>query len=508
MSRSPEWNFAARLVGRLSDGSDLIDAATGEVVAAADVPGRVASFAAGFASLGLKPNDRILISCDINPASTLAYLGAMYAGLTVVPINDRGLSTSGEAIFKLTGARALWSDRASQCEWAKRHGLLHIRGSFDAQVGRSVVPAPRHDDDLAALMPTSGSTGVPRLVRVSHGNLTANTEAIIRSQHLKSDERAMLILPLSYCFGASVVHTHLYLGGGVVYDSRFMFPDKVLHAIERYGCTSFAGVPTVYNILLRRSNIRSISLSSLRRFLQAGGRLAPQHIQEMREIVPQAEFFVMYGQTEATSRISCLPPDRLNEKLGSVGLPLDNIQVRIVDENGRDLAAGEIGEIWVHGKSICGGYFEEPEETARKLRNGWLATGDLASRDKDGFLWISGRKSEFIKMRGIRVSFAEIETRVAAAPGVSECAAAAVEHAEAGEAVALYVVAEPGAQDVIASIRRNMPPEWVCDSVSLVAELPRNFHGKLMRSHLPGIAGGQGSTDKNASSVARPGQIA
>jgi long-chain acyl-CoA synthetase len=280
-----------------------------------------------------------------------------------------------------------------------------------------------------------------------------------------------------------------------------------LHAIERYRCTTFAGVPTAYNILLRRSNLQSISLPSLRRFLQAGGRLAPEQIQQMREFVPQADFFVMYGQTEATSRISCMPADRLNEKLGSVGLPLDNIQVRIVDENGRDLAAGQVGEIWVHGKSVCGGYFDEPEETARKFRNGWLATGDLASCDRDGFLWIAGRKSEFIKMRGVRVSFAEIETRVAAAAGVSECAAAAVEHAEAGEAVALYVVAEPGAQDVIASIRRSMPPEWVCDSVSLVAELPRNFHGKLMRSHLPGLVGRQDNSDKSASAVVREGQV-
>jgi acyl-CoA synthetase (AMP-forming)/AMP-acid ligase II len=485
MGRSPESNFAARLFSRLGNGCDLIDAATGEVIAAANVPNRIVSFAAGFSSAGLEPGDRVLISCNVSHASTLAYLGAMYAGLTVVPVNERGLSMSGEAIFKITGARAVWTNPGTQCKWATR--FLHIEGSFDTREARSVKPASRHEDDLAALMPTSGSTGRPRLVKVSHGNLTTNTEAIIRSQHLEPDERAMLILPLSYCFGASVVHTHLYQGGGVVYDSRFMFPDKVLHAIGRYRCTTFAGVPTAYNILLRRSNIRSIPLTSLRRFLQAGGALAPKQIWQMREIVRQAEFFVMYGQTEATSRISCLPPNRLSQKLGSVGLPLDNILVRIVDESGRDLPSGQIGEIWVRGKSICSGYFDEPEETARKFRNGWLATGDMASRDQDGFLWIAGRKSEFIKMRGVRVSLAEIEIRVAASSGVCECAAIAVEHAEAGEAVALYVVAEQGAHDVIASIRRNMPPEWICDSVSLVAELPRNFHGKLVRSRLPGI---------------------
>jgi len=487
MDRSPEWNFAARLANRLSGGSDLIDAATGEVIAAVDVPNRLAGFAAGFSSAGLAPGDRVLISCNVSPASTLAYLGAMYAGLTVVPVNERGLSISGETIFKMTGARAVWTHQASRCEWAARNGFLHIEGSFDAEDPRSVQPAACHEDDLAALMPTSGSTGVSRLVKVSHGNLTANTEAIIRNQYLRPDERAMLILPISYCFGASVMHTHLYQGGGVVFDSRFMFPDKVLRAIGRYGCTTFAGVPTAYNILLRRSNIQSIPLRSVRRFLQAGGALAPERIQQMRDLVPHAEFFVMYGQTEATARISCLPPDRLSEKLGSVGLPLDNVLVRIVDEDGSDVPSGQTGEIWVYGKSICSGYFDEPEETARKFRDGWLATGDMASRDQDGYLWIVGRKSEFIKMRGIRVSFAEIETRVAASPGVCECAAAAVEHAEAGEAVALYVVAEQGAQDVIASIRRNIPPEWVFDSVSLVAELPRNFHGKLVRSHLPGL---------------------
>jgi acyl-CoA synthetase (AMP-forming)/AMP-acid ligase II len=179
------------------------------------------------------------------------------------------------------------------------------------------------------------------------------------------------------------------------------------------------------------------------------------------------------------------------------------VLVRIVDENGRDVPSGQTGEVWVCGKSICSGYFDEPEETARKFRNGWLATGDMASRDQDGYLWIVGRKSEFIKMRGVRVSFAEIETRVAALPGVCECAATAVEHAEAGEAVALYVVAEPGAHDVIVSIRRNMPPEWVCDSVSLVAELPRNSYGKLVRSRLSGIVRGQDNPSKSTPASAR-----
>jgi acyl-CoA synthetase (AMP-forming)/AMP-acid ligase II len=486
MPPSPEWNFVARLLTRLSPASDLIDAASGEIIDAARVPRRVAGSAAGFRSAGLKAGDRVLISCNVSPASTIAYLGALHAGLTVVPVDARNLSSSAEAIYRTTGARALWTDKASPCEWAQRNGFHHIEGSFEERDPDSVPAAACDEDDLAALMPTSGSTGVSKLVKVSHGNLTANTEAIIRSQSLRHDERAMLILPINYCFGASVMHTHLYAGGGVVFDSRFMFPDKVLLAIDRHRCTTFAGVPTAYNILLRRSNFRSVPLNSLRRFLQAGGALAPERIQQFREIAPQAEFFVMYGQTEATARISCLPPERLHDKLGSVGLPLDNVTVRIIDQHERDVPDGQTGEFWVSGKSICSGYLDDPEETARKFRNGWMATGDMGYRDSDGYLWIVGRKSDFIKMRGIRVSMAEIEARVAAAPGVCECAAARVEHAEAGEAVALYVVAESGAHDVIASVRRNMRTEWVCDSVNLVDELPKNLHGKLMRSQLSG----------------------
>jgi len=337
-------------------------------------------------------------------------------------------------------------------------------------------------------MATSGSSAAPRFVKVSHGNLIANTEAIIRSQRLGRDERALLILPVSYCFGASVLHTHLYQGGAVVFDSRFMFPDKVLRAIAHHGCTTFAGVPTAYQILLRRSNIRSIPLPSLRRFLQAGGALGVASIEQMRAIVPHAGFFVMYGQTEATARISCLPPERLGDKAGSVGVPLDNFTVRIVGADGEDVPAGESGELWVAGESVSAGYLGEPEETRRRFRGGWLATGDIASRDAEGYLWITGREGEFVKMCGIRVGFAEIEATVAAVPGVLECAALAVPHAEAGEALALYVVAAAEGDDVIAAVRRGLPAKCICDSITRVAQLPRNAHGKLMRSQLPRLA--------------------
>src|SRR5262249_17574952 len=163
------------------------------------------------------------------------------------------------------------SKRAFGGGGTKKGSFLCLHGDLAKEMPKIMPPAACVASDLAVLMATSGSTGALRFVMVSHGNLIANTEAIIRSQRLASDERAMLILPVSYVFGASVMHTHLYDGGGVVFDRRFMFPDKVLQAIAQFNCTTFAGVPTVYNVLLRRSNIRRISMPSLRRFLQAGG---------------------------------------------------------------------------------------------------------------------------------------------------------------------------------------------------------------------------------------------
>jgi acyl-coenzyme A synthetase/AMP-(fatty) acid ligase len=294
----------------------------------------------------------------------------------------------------------------------------------------------------------------------------------------------MLIMLISYCFGASVMHTHLYQGGGVVYDSRFMFPDKVLHAINTYDCASFAGVPFVYNTLLRRSNLRSIPLPGLRRFLQAGGALAPESVRELCRIVPTAEFLVMYGQTEATARISCLPAARSWGKLGSAGIALDNLEVRIADEQGRELLKGEVGEIQVRGPSVCSGYLDDPELTERKFGGGWLKTGDFASCDDEGYLWIKGRTDEFVKIRGLRVSVGEVESKVGTIPGVSECAAVGVKHPEQGEALALLVVADDSGDFLIERVRGVLPPQWTCVSVKFVAELPRTANGKIARSEL------------------------
>jgi acyl-coenzyme A synthetase/AMP-(fatty) acid ligase len=263
-----------------------------------------------------------------------------------------------------------------------------------------------------------------------------------------------------------------------------MFPNKVLHTIAQYNCTTFAGVPTVYNVLLRRSDIRKIPLPSLRRFLQAGGGLTRERISEMRELFPHVKFYVMYGQTEATARISCMDPDRLEEKQGSVGQPLNNLTVAIVDEEGKNVPVGQVGELLVKGPSICTGYLNDEEESKRVVRGGWLHTRDFARQDEEGFLWIEGRAGSFLKIRGTRVSLAEVEAKVAAIPGVYECGAYAVNHPEAGEALVLLIVPNQGAHLVTEDVRRNLPAHWTLDSIRMVTELPKTSAGKIARSAL------------------------
>ncbi|MGC2639237.1 MAG: AMP-binding protein [Acidobacteriaceae bacterium] len=484
MSSAAQGNFAARLVERLGPCSCFIDAAAGTTIESEALPHSIAACGTSLLFAGLQRGDRLLIGCALSPASSLVYLGAMYAGLVAVPVDERTLTASAAELVAATGARAVWTETAQHGDAFAHAPVLRLHGDLAANVEHPVHPADCSPADSAALMGTSGSTGVPRFVMVTHGNLLANTEAIIRSMQIGHDERAMLILPVSYCFGASLVHTHLYQGGSVVFDRRFMFPDKVLQAVVQFDCTTFAGVPTVYNVLLRRSGIHRIQFPALRRFLQAGGGLAREKVDEMREAFPHVRFFVMYGQTEATARISCMDPDRWHDKPGSVGLPLDNLTVSIVDEAGKPVPLGQTGELLVTGPSICVGYCNDPEESKRKFQDGWLRTGDMAHQDEDGFLWIDGRAGAFLKIRGTRVSFAEVEAKVAAIPGIYECGASAAEHPEAGEALVLWVVADQGHQPAAAFIRHHLPAHWTLDSVHFVPDLPKTSSGKISRAAL------------------------
>lgn len=309
----------------------------------------------------------------------------------------------------------------------------------------------------------------------------------MRSQHLTPTDRAMLILPVAYCYGASVLHRHLAVGGQVVLDRCFMFPAKVMTALAEHQCTRFAGVVPTYRTLVAQGLLGLDRFLELRRRVQAGGGLDGAHLRRVRELTPAIDFYVMYGQIEATARITTLDPAQAGAHPGGVGRPLANIELRVVDEAGEVVARGVAGELLVHGPAVSAGYLGGPIATAAKFPDGWLWTGDLGHLDEQGFVYIDGRRDGFVKMRGLRVGLAEIEGGVARLELVADVAATAIADRDAGEAVLLFVVARQRsatAESLLAAIRQVAPPHWAIAGVVPVDGLPQTPSGKIDRQDL------------------------
>ena len=221
--------------------------------------------------------------------------------------------------------------------------------------------------------------------------------------------------------------------------------------------------------------------------------MAPDTIAWVRAAFRPARLFVMYGQTEATARLSYLPPERAEDKAGSIGIAIPGVELRVVDEAGAELQPGEVGELIARGSNVTPGYLGEPEETAAILRDGWLWTGDLVERDADGFLYHRGRAKEILKIGGHRVSPIEIEQVIARHPDVAEAAVIGVRHDLMGEVPHAVVVPRPGANpdeaDLLRFCRERLPAYLVPVTFAFVDRLPRNESGKLLRAELGALQG-------------------
>jgi long-chain acyl-CoA synthetase len=276
---------------------------------------------------------------------------------------------------------------------------------------------------------------------ISHKNLIANTGSIIEYLKLNEKDRILVVLPFYYCYGLSLLHTHLRVGGSMVFNNSFIFLGGVINNLLEYECTGFAGVPSHYQILLRKSEtFKKTRFPALKYVTQAGGKLAPVFIDEFRSSHPEIEFIVMYGQTEATARLSYLPPALYNEKKGSMGKGIPGVELRVVNESGAKIKPGETGEVIAHGDNIMLGYFADDEATKNAIRNGWLYTGDLGTVDKDGFIYLTARKKEIIKVGGKRISPKEVEEVIFSIPEVIDCTVSGIEDEILGEAIKATVV--------------------------------------------------------------------
>jgi acyl-CoA synthetase (AMP-forming)/AMP-acid ligase II len=356
--------------------------------------------------------------------------------------------------------------------------------------GRSGLASPHVEnlDEDVALMFTSGTTGKPRAVRVTGRNIQANTESIIEYLGLDRDQRILVVLPFYYCFGASLLHTHLRVGGSLVLCNTFAYPETALDMIEQTVCTGFAGVPSTYQTLLRNTSLPRRGLKTLGKIQQAGGKLPVVFIKELMAALPEAQIYIMYGQTEATARLSYLPPELLESKLGSIGQGIPGVRLSVLNEAGYPVKPSEVGEIMAWGENVSPGYLNEPEASAEKFSSGCLHTGDLATIDEDGFIYIVDRKSDFIKCLGHRVSSQDIEADILQITDVVSAAAIGVPDDVQGEAIIVFVTVKKNTtlaqDDIIAYCRQHMARHMVPKEVIFVDSLPLNAHGKVVKAKL------------------------
>jgi acyl-CoA synthetase (AMP-forming)/AMP-acid ligase II len=437
---------------------------------------------------GILPGDRVAMLLQNSPEAVALMYGAWLNGSVIVPLNPQARGQEIGALVHHAGARILISESAYRDLDVIAEQSTLIADLTGPATSTSHPVAAINDHSLAMLLYTSGTTGHPKAVALSHGNLAANITSIISYLQLTQKDSVLSVLPFNYSYGNSVLHTHLATGGTVVLEKNMVFPHAIAETMAREKVTGFSGVPATFALLLARTNLAALDLDNLRYVTQAGAAMPTALVDKLHTALPKARIYVMYGQTEATARLSYVPPERLHEKAGSAGIPVPGVEIVIRNERHEVLNTHATGDIWVRGPNVMQGYWQDEAATREVLVDGWLKTGDIGYIDEEGFLFLVGRRSDIIKTGAHRIHPLEIEEVIAGLPGISEVVVAGIDDELLGQAIAAWVVPEPGASistDKIKARCRDMLATYkIPKQVQIVAALPRTASGKLRRIEL------------------------
>ncbi len=468
------------------DAPFLVDE-SGEVYPYGQVSRRARLFARGLLEQGVRPSDRVLLLLPNGIDYLTAYYGTLLAGGTAVGLQP---TTTPPAL-----AHVVSNCQPKLCviDSARRHSDLSVAGLERAYSTSELLGDRAYDGppvggglEVAQIIYTSGTTGEAKGVMLSHEALRANTSGIVNYLRLRASDRVGVVLDFVYSYGNSLLQTHCQVGGSLALLGSLTFPPLVVSRLRDRACTAVSGVPSTFALLLRRGQLEERSLPALRYLTCAGGPLPAANLQRLRRLLPAVEVFLMYGQTEASARLSYLPPKELDRRPNSIGKGMPGVTLEVLNSDGRPVNAGEECEIVASGENLMSGYWADLEATRLALRAGKLWTGDLATVDEQGFIYITGRRSDLIKTGAYRVHPKEIEDSIVSMDGVHECVVLGVPDEIWGEAI---VACFPnGAAPPISEIRKHLRgalPEykWPREVVE-VKGIPRTASGKAKRREL------------------------
>ncbi len=469
---------------------------------------RVTAGAGALQHLGIEAGDRVALMVGNTPAFVEAHFATLRAGGVVVPLNTGLTSTEVEHILRDSGAEvAVVTAPIASVVLRLVHQVPTLR--HVVVVAGSNTPAPdgatgtwkqlreaghafsaveRSSDDLAALVYTSGTTGDPKGAMLTRANLAANQDQSLAGRfRIEQDDVVLLVLPLFHIYALNVgLGASIRVGATMLLVERFD-PTSTIQEVVDHGVTIILGAPPMYVAWANTPGIEDVDLSRVRMAVSGAAPLPPQVLGRFQHQFG-LPIWEGYGLTEAAPSVAS---NAMGEepKPGSVGLPLPDLEIRLVGKDGDDVELGDPGEVWVRGPNVFQGYWNNDEATAEALTSdGWLRTGDIATQDDDGYLYLVDRRKDLIIVSGFNVYPREVERVIYRHPGVAECAVVGVPHPYTGEAVKAFIVPVAGeevSEDEIAIYCRDSLARYKCpESVEIVTELPHTATGKVRRGEL------------------------
>ncbi len=457
----------------------------------------------GLSGIGVGDGDRVAVLCSNSRHFVITYFATLGLGAVVVPLNPLSPARELESEISNVSAKVVVIEKVSTATWnnVDRLAVPSVRTVVSCDpssapegavpIGELLAAAPVDlvdvdSDHLATLIFTSGTAGRPRAAMLTHGNLSANREQSLSSgDHVNASDVLYTVLPLFHIFGLNVAMTMgLSVGATVLLDQRFD-PTTAVDMITEYGVTVLPGSPSMWSAFASFDQLEGSEFSTVRLALSGASRLPIATARLMRDRFG-LDIYEGYGLTEASPIVTS--STGADVRFGSVGRVLDGVRVRLVNADG-DIPAGDVGEIWVQGPNVFAGYFRDADATDAVLtEDGWLKTGDMATVDDDGYLWLVDRAKDLVIVSGFNVFPAEVEDVLHEHPDVVEAGVIGVPHPHTGEAVKAFVVAVDGSdvdEESLVEFCLDHLARYKCpNKIEFVDELPRNASGKLVRREL------------------------